>query len=371
MTGSFNKTKLLTTSSRLLLILFVTILFTAAPIQAQNPYERRKISRVDITFEGADKNVSAADQFRTIASRALGENYSTVKVRDAIAELYRTGRIISASVEASLVGEDQVSLRFLIRRKSVARRISVRVGNADGDTVTEQQVRLQLNLINPGTTFSERDLQENSNLILAYLRDRGFFNASVVTSQDAIGAEKEVEVIFDVEPGKQASINEIEFNINGFESEKLFQAIKLKKGALFTRNKVGEDLARVRDRLRKDGFLAPTILEPRIIYDDETNSIDVIMNGQVGAKIDVIVDSEEEKVGEKTQTRLLPVKRDGTVDYSAIVEGQRRLETYYQERGYFFARVSPVCAVNPAFGANEASSITNGTEELMLGNVRG
>ena len=171
-------------------------------------------------------------------------------------------------------------------------------------------------------------------------------------------------MIFGVEPGKQASINLVEFNISGYEQEKLVKSTRLSKGTLFTRDKVANEVSRVRQALQKDGYLAPNLLEPRVIYDDDTNSIDVIMSGQVGAKVDVIVDSEEEKVGEKTQTRLLPVKRDGTIDYSAIVEGQRRLETYYQERGYFFARVNPECSVSPAFGPNEASATTNGTEEL-------
>ena len=140
----FAGTRLKKTIGALAALSLVLFLGLQQRVFAQNPYENKKISRVDITFEGADKNVSAADQFRIIAARALGDSYSTVRVRDAISELHKTGRIISASVEASLVGAEGVSLRFLIRRKAVARRVSVRVGNADGDTVTEQQVRVQV-----------------------------------------------------------------------------------------------------------------------------------------------------------------------------------------------------------------------------------
>jgi outer membrane protein insertion porin family len=62
-------------------------------------------------------------------------------------------------------------------------------------------------------------------------------------------------------------------------------------------------------------------------------------------------------------TKLLPVKRDGTLDYSAIVEGERRLENYYQEQGYFFADVTPVCSVTPPLTSAEGG-VANETEFL-------
>ena len=58
------------------------------------------------------------------------------------------------------------------------------------------------------------------------------------------------------------------------------------------------------------------------------------------------------------------MKRDGTLDYSAIVEGERRLENYYQEQGYFFADVRPVCSVAPPLLDTENDPITNETEFL-------
>ena len=45
---------------------------------------------------------------------------------------------------------------------------------------------------------------------------------------------------------------------------------------------------------------------------------------------------------------LFPIKREGVIDQSAIVEGGRRLRNKLQETGYFFAEVTPVCKVTPA-----------------------
>jgi outer membrane protein insertion porin family len=344
--------------------LFLLIIFLFSTSLAQNPYENKPIARIDITFEGADRDVSAAEQFRSVAGTALGENYSTIRVRDALEKLYETNRIVSASVEANLVGANSVSLRFLIKRKSIAKKISVAVRGTVGDSVTEQQIRLQINLLTPGSTISEKVLLENSNLILTYLRERGFFDAQVDFEEKQLTSEKEVEVVFNVNPKSQAKLGKFEVDINNTKSVDAKATLKLQPGSLFSRSLLSEDIDRIRLYLQKQGFLAPRLLEPRVIYDSDTNTIDVSLQGQAGALVDVIVDSEEQKVGEKTQRRLLPVKREGTLDYSAIVEGQRRLETFYQEKGYFFARVLPVCTVDPAFKEDEMGFVTSKSSDL-------
>ena len=60
----------------------------------------------------------------------------------------------------------------------------------------------------------------------------------------------------------------------------------------------------------------------------------------------------------------MTVRREGTLDYAAIVEGERRLRNYFQEKGYFFANVTAVCSVKPNFGENEASETKNETNAL-------
>ncbi len=346
------------------LFVFLFIASTAFFVFGQNPYENKKILRIDITFEGSDRDVSSAEQFRSIADSALGETYSTVRLRDAIEKMYESDRIVSAEVEAILVGDDQVTLRFIIKRKSVAKKINVVVGSTTGDVVTEQQIRLQINLLKPGATITDRVLRENANLILTYLRERGFFNATVEFTETPLETEKDVEVLFSVKPNVQARVGSFEMDITGADLSKIKEQIKLNPGALFTRSALSTDLENVRLILQKDGFLAPRLLEPRIIFDSDLNTIDIELQGQVGALVDVIVDSEGQKVGEKTQRELLPVKREGTLDYSAIVEGQRRLETFYQEKGYFFARVTPLCSVDPELEPDDAGATTNGTEDL-------
>lgn len=332
---------------------------------AQGSFEDTKIARIDIRFEANDKDVSASNEFRTIAENEIGERYSAVRIRNALDKLYETNRIVSAKVEADNIGVDQVTLLFIIKRKTVAKRISIEVGEFTGDNVTEQQLLLRLNLLTSGSTTTERVLQQNASVILTYLRERGFYNAEVGFTQQPLDNETEVNVVFKVTPNAQAKIKKFNLDIERFDDSKVRPKLKLQEGAFFTREKLLKDVEKIREGLKAANFLAPRLNEPRVVFDNDTNTVNIELQGEVGATVEVEVEvDKKEKLGKKTQTKLLPIKRDGTLDFSAIVEGERRLETYYQERGYFFTQVTPICSVDPKFTEDEASETANDTNVL-------
>ncbi len=345
----------------ILLLLFSLVVFP------QNNFEDRPISNIIITFEGTDRSTSDANEFKVIADNALGANYSAVRVRDAIAALYATDRIVSITVEAAETAEtaqNGVEIRFIIKRKTRVERVNIVVAEAVGDEVTEQQILLRLNLLSPGMAVTEQTLRNNADLILDYLRDRGFFNAEVTYKTQAVRIETEVIVTFQVNPNTQARVEKFDIQIEGFDRTKLPKKLELDPGELFSREKLRRDAEKVREALRDESFLAPDLGEPRVIYDNAKNAISIEISGRVGGKVNVKVEAEDEKVGEGTQRRLLPIVREGTLDYAAIIEGSRRLRNYFQEQGYFFAEVSAFCSVNPEFLEGEASETVNETEIL-------
>lgn len=347
-------------SLRLLCLIFI-FSFAVFP---QVSFDDRVISDVIISFEVSERELSVAAQFELIAREALGERYSAVRIRNALAALYRTGRIASAVVEAENVGEDRVNLRFVIRRKTQAKTVSVTIGNFTGTPVTEDDLLYRLNLIEPGTAFTEQVLRNNVDLIQNYLRERGYYNAEVTFTQTPLENVSEVAVTFNVVPNSQAKVEEFRINIQGFNPAQIREKLRLKPGETYSREKLNQDVERLRTALREERFVAPQLSEPRVVYERESNSITIEISGEVGPTVNVSVEAGDEKVGESTQTRLLPVKREGTLDYSAIIEGQRRLENYFQKQGYFFASVTPICSVNPEFTENEASYTVNETEVL-------
>lgn len=339
------------------------VFFSAVSVIAQSQFEGRIIREVTVELEGTDKNAVAVEQFRLVAQQELGERYAMVKVRDALAKLFDTREVANATVEATNVGSDGVNLRFVVRRKPRAQRVSVQISDKDSD-VTEQELLFRLDILEPGTAVTDAALDRNANAILEYLRDRGYFRAEVTYDRQPIASEAEVAVTFIVTPNAQAEIEKFDITINGYDSAKLSAKVKLQPGEAYTREKLGLDVQRIKSILRDDEFLAPRLDEPRVVYDGEKNLISITLTGSTGPTVAVDVEAEGEKVGSATKRRLLPVVREGTVDYAAIIEGERRLETYFQEQGYFFANVRSVCSVDPPLSDSDQADFKNDTEFL-------
>src|SRR3954466_7257634 len=83
-----------------LVVLVIVLLFSHG--YGQNKYEKHVIDRVDIQLPGAQKDTALTEQYRLIASGALGASYSTPRVRDAIEALYGTKKIETVTVTAAL-----------------------------------------------------------------------------------------------------------------------------------------------------------------------------------------------------------------------------------------------------------------------------
>jgi outer membrane protein insertion porin family len=353
--------ELLSASLRLCVLVLISVLATFA----QNVYENRVIaSPVQIIFEGKDQDVAAAEQFRLIVESILDGRYSTVRIRETLQELYDTNKIVSVRVEATNTGENQVALRYVIKRKTQAERVFIRLGNAVGEEVTEEELLLRVNILNPGTAVSEQTLRNNADAIQAYLRERGFYNAEVTPQIQPQENDSRVAVTFAVNPNAQARVERFAIDVEGFNDAPVREDLKLKPGEFFSRRRLEEDVKKIREAILKLGYLAPRLQEPRVTFDPDKNTIAVELIGEIGPKVNVRVEAGDEDVGERTQRRILPVRREGTLEQSAIIEGARRLRNHFQERGYFFVDVTAVCSVTPPLPSDDANPIQNDSESL-------
>lgn len=331
---------------------------------AQNKYEKRRIAKTEVAIAGTQATGALIEEYRLIIRDALGASYSTPRIRDAIQDLYNTGRVETVSVTAALDAAGDVELVFNIKRKTEASRIEVVVGESIGDPVTEQELMFKLNLLTPGTVITEQTLAANADEILDYLRERGFYQSTVTYERRPLRGENEVGVTFRINPNAQATVSSFKIDVAGYTKPFNPESFKLRVGRVYSRDRLQSDIAKVRSILKGDDFLAPNLNEEQLVYDPDTNTIAVTLTGKVGPKVEVIVETKQETISERAQNNLLPVRREGTLDFAAIEEGSRRLENYYQERGYFFNNVTAVCSVTPPIADTEGVPIANGTEFL-------
>lgn len=347
--------------TRGLFLLGSLLLIVSLQGYSQIQYEGRDVSQIVILLENNDTNAAALERYRLLANGAIERTYSAVRIRDAIASLYNTGEIAKVVVEAVEQPNNAIELRFVIQRRAVARRVAIEIAPGAGKAVSEEELLLRLDLLDPGATINERTLQNNATLIVEYLRERGFYRAEATYEERQQQSPTEVDVVFRVTPGEQTRVESFTVDIAGFNADAITREVGLKPGSPFSQDALEKSVEEIRKALREEDFLAPTLNEPGLVYDRSQNTMAISITGTTGPAIEVVVEAEEAKVGSSTQRRLLPILRDGTLDYAAIIEGERRLENHYQERGYFFVDVTALCSVEPPLTEDGSTIITNDT----------
>ncbi len=350
------------TLRRLLTLCILTAIVCAASITAlaggMDEYEGRLITSIEVVFEGSPADPAAQSDFLSILKIASNNEFSAVRVRDSLQALFDSGRVANARVEVfeAATKTGPLQLRFVIQRQVQIGEVRLELGPVLGTPISEDELRARLNLVQPGTRLSKQIIVRNANEIQIYLRDRGYFNASVEPVEEVDPSGTRAIVTYRIKPGEQSRVGAFVIEITGFDSAKLRPLLRLQPNGPFTREALGEDVTRIKDAIIANGHLAPQLDEPRVERDTERNLMTVTLEGAVGPKVKVNIPDYPLK--ERTMRELLPVLREGNIDVSAIEEGGRRLRNRLQEEGYFFAEITSVCTVTPpipAVGSNEAA----------------
>jgi len=317
-------------------------------------YEGRTIASVEVIFEGAERDTIVEAELQRLLTVAPNTTFSAVRVRESLQALFDSGRVENARVEASEArsapgtGGDAVpvALRFIVRPQVRVTdvRLELTATPPGGASITADELRARLNLLDPGARVSDQALHAGADAIQIYLRDRGFFRAEVSFTRTLDAAGTGAIVAYTVMPGEQARVEAFNINITGFDPATVRPELRLAPDAPFTRTALGEDIGRIRRAIIELGYLAPQLDEAQTIIDSERNRITVKLAGGIGPRVNVMVTGFE--VGDKKRREILPVEREGSIDQAAIVEGARRLQNHLQEQGFFFAEVAATCAVD-------------------------
>ncbi len=345
-----------------LLILLSSIAQGATVKEARiEDYEGRQIAGVELVFEGSRQIPAVQAEFISLLRVAPNTPFSAVRVRESLQALFDSGRVANARVEVLDAGTPRtgpVTLRFVVTRQVQISDVRIELAPTTGTPLSTDELRARLNFVNPGTRLSKQLISRNADEIQVYLRDRGYFNATVdaIEEPDRSGGTR-TAVVYRVNPGDQTRVESFDIQIAGFNPTAVRSTLTLQPNTPFTRDTLAADVAKIRDALVSAEYLSPVLEDPRVERDSEKNTIRILVRGSQGPKVRVVISNFE--MSEKTQRNLLPVKREGNIDYSAIIEGARRVRNKLQEDGYFFAEVTQTCTVtNPP-----ADIGTNGAEE--------
>src|SRR5205807_8894486 len=258
----------------------VLFLVSATAVAQVGDYEGRPVSAVEVVFEGTPADPADQAEFKSMLKIVAGAEYSAVNVHQSLHDLFASGLVASARVE---IAETQtggsltpIRVRFVIQRQPVIAGVTIRIGPTTGTPVARDEIRARLNLLEPGRRFSIPAIEKNADEIQTYMRDRGYYKATVEHAEipdpgDATGTRR--IVVYTITPNEQAHVGKFDVKIDGFDATTVLASLKLQPGAPFTVDVLGDDVNRVKQALIAKNYMAPQLKEPQYSFDPEKNEI--------------------------------------------------------------------------------------------------
>ncbi len=171
----------------LLIAILLVSSINASARSILDEYEGRAITSIEITFEGSPSDPAAEAEFLSIIKILPNTQFSAVAVRDSLQALFDSERVANARVEVLDAGASNsgpIRVRFVIQRQVQIGDVKFEIATAMGVPITQDELRARLNLSQPGTRLSKQIVSRNADELQAYLRDRGYFNATVEAAEE-------------------------------------------------------------------------------------------------------------------------------------------------------------------------------------------
>jgi outer membrane protein insertion porin family len=260
-----------------------------------------------------------------------GDLLTRTGVKGAIQFLYECGRFSHVSVDAFADG-DAVSLRFILRHNYYFNQFSIE-GAVDlkGRSLWEW-VSLPI-----GQRFTEEKLEESRRAVLGFLAERGFYRAQVKARTSSDEKDRQVDTVFEAQPGMLAIIRSIEVTgIPSLGAEELLKKFRFRKGSKYDRSRLNARLDNVRKQFLKKGFLA-AVAQVSESFDPESNTVALVLAVANYGKMKVVV--EGFKIDKDQLRRLLPILTGEGINREILEEGMNNLKEYLENKGYSEAEV--------------------------------
>ncbi len=300
-------------------------------------YEGQPITA--ISFEPTDQPLTSEQLARSLPFKA-GSTFHEHDLREAIENLFETGRFSDLAVDAREAG-DGVALKFITKRAYFVGRVivsGVKPPPNGGQLASATKLRL-------GTPYTPADTAEASDSLKNLLRQNGFYRAGIDAEVEYRPEFEEANVRFEIDTGKRARFEQPA--ITGAPErtdESIVRATHWKRlyGLLgwqdVTEARVRQGLDNVRSYYEKRDLLESRVTLTKLDYRSETNTVRPSIEVEAGPRIVIRVTGASISKGRLRQ--LVPVYQERSIDTDLLVEGQHNIEQYMESEGYFGAEVT-------------------------------
>lgn len=327
----------------------------AAPGQPAPVY---KIGAVTIKFVGT-ANVNEQVVRANMAMREGGDFDEVILDRD-IRSLYRTGLFEFVEVKYEQLDPASRVYNLVIEVTPKFRVLSVRFeGNQKvKSTRLEKEVKIK-----PNQALDERQVKEDAEKLREYYQKAGYNQISVnyTIDRDRIGGFG--TVIFKIREGDKVKIGDIKFVGTKISPRRLRGVIETKRWWMFSwltgsgrfkDDQFEDDLEKLRDFFREQGFLDVEIPQDKVLFNYSTpGKLTLVINIEEGRqyRIGEISFSGNNLFTSALLARVVRQKPGFVFVPSKVDADRQRLDDFYGKDGYLDTRVQLLRKPNVATGA--------------------
>ncbi len=364
--------------------IFVTFFLLSAPVgllaqpagepaQAQGPAAR--IGTITIRFVGM-ANVSEQIVRANIALREDNELDEALIDRD-IRSLYKTGLFEFIEVKREALPGNVVNLVLEVTPKFRVLAINFEGAKKYKDRRLSKEIKTA-----PNGALDERQVKDDAQKIYEFYQKNGYNQAQVTQSIDRNRSTGFGTVTFKIKEGAKVRISTISFVGNDHvKAKKLRKEMETKKWHMFSwltgggrlkNDEFDEDLTKLRDYYKEEGYLDIEIAEDKITFDyPKADRLVITLRVNEGRLYKIgDISFKGNKLYSERLLKLLPRQKKGMVFVpSKLDKDVETLEDFYGRDGYLETRVRLVRKPNLQTGNIDLEYQVNESEKFLVESV--
>src|SRR5688572_9148641 len=279
---------------------------------------------VEIQLDQEGRVVNEPAVLRLIETH-VGDRLSVRAVRETIAHLMALGRYEDVQVFSEPAGNG-VRVKYVLLPRHPIDRIEFagRVELSGDDLrrlVTERF----------GNSPSPNRLNEVTEMLRLEYRRRGYPAARLTPRLDITHDPDRATLVITVDPGPRARILDVRITqVDAKERSTITELPDIKQGETYDETEIGRKILAWETRMRSRGYYEARANQNASISED--GSVFLFLNLELGPMVRLVFEGDPLPTGEVD--RLVPVRREASVDEDLLEDSQSMIESYLHAQGY-------------------------------------
>jgi outer membrane protein insertion porin family len=266
----------------------------------------------------------------------VGMPFSARSVQKTLKPLYQTGLFRDIRIEAE-PSEGGLALKFIFVEKVFISKIL-----PTGHTFSRKKILQALNL-REGEEFSAETWRKALSRLLNFYHRLGYFHPQITLNAIPQARKNTVNLEIKIQEGHRARLGKILFTGNReLPDVLLYFTLGVAEG-YYEADEIEKGLDKLNQLYQNRGYIQAIIGPPELSYDEKKQEVSITIPIEAGIQIKINFKGKFEKqtfFWKRPLEDLLLIKEERSIDTNILEESRERLEKYFKDQGYLFAKVT-------------------------------